>query len=425
MSVALAVHVQEMTDPTGLAVFEVDDDQVEYALSLTRGRGSITASASASTMRVNFLATQSATNYLSGVEVGGTISLWHIDAADRAKRSARFKGRITDIALQHNNSGSRTVIEVQAVGAIAEANARTIGDDPLPEAPAEARFYDVLGRADVDLDGYAQMSHPSPTLVAKESKDASVAKALQEVADSIGAAIFDNPHGEIIMQRYQDRVGLTDFSSHGDWQDVATSWKDTPGDWLGQVKLPLLPTIELPCDSVIFEPVWRQFSGGVGNHYTVKYWDGHHTIVDDASVAKYGRRKVEIETDLLDLADVVDRATDLVRVHRSPDWTLDSVAVRLDALDVQTFDDLTQNEVIGRRIRLTDLPMPAPFSSVTMYVEGVAESYTPGAWTMTLALSPLNWSADLLPWGEATGSWEDALAVWDLAHSNQSLFGGP
>lgn len=425
MSVALAVEIQDMTDESGLAVFEADDEQVEYALSLQRGRSSITDSAKSSTMRVNFLATQSATNYLGGVEIGGNITLWHIDSMDRSKRSARFMGRVTDIALQHNTSGTETVIEVQAVGAIAEANARTVGTDPFVEAPAEARFYDVLSRADVDLDGYVQISDPSPMMYAKEGRDETVTQALQAIADSIGAAVFDNAHGEIVMQSYRDRVGLIEFADHGDWQDVSTNWIDTGGTWQGTWQSETLPTLELPCDTVIFEPVWRQFSGGIGNEFTVKYWDGQHTIWDDQSIAKYGRRKVEVDTDLLEYDDAVQRATDLLRIHKGPAWTLDSVQVRLDLLDPKTFEDLTRNEIIGRRVRLTDLPTPAPFTSVTMFVEGISESYAPGAWTMTLALSPIHWSADALPWASANGEWQNAQAVWDTANSFESLFGGP
>ena len=425
MSVALAIEVQDMQDAWGVGVLEVDDEQVEYSMTLSRGRGSVTDSASASSLRVNFLADQSATNHLGGVEVGGHITLWHIDSLDRSKRSARFTGRVTDIALQHNTSGSRTVIEVQAVGAIAEANARTIGDDPLPEAPAEARFYDVLGRADVDLDGYAQMSDPSPTLVARESSNESVTDALQRIADSIGAAIFDNTDGEIVMQRYQDRIGIIDADNHGDWQDVSTSWAATLGTWQGYYTTEVLPTIELPCDSVVFEPTWRQFSGGIANRYTVKYWDGDYTLRDAQSIAKFGLRGIEVETDLLEYSDVQARAVDLMRIHSGPAWTLDSVQVRLDMLDSKTFEDLTRYEIIGRRVRLTDLPTPAPHTSVTMYVEGVAESYAPGAWVMTLALSPLHWSAENLPWGYASGDWQDALVMWDAALSNEALFGGP
>ena len=411
----LAVTTQEGVDEvTGAVMFEVDDNNVVYNIALTRGRSSITDRFRASTLMMSVLLNTAQHNWLQGIEIGGQLQV-KIIYDDRTLQSTRFTGRVTDLTLTHPDGDQSALLEIDAVGAYAEMNTQRTGDDFMYENSADGRFLELC--ADAGVEGQINLDPDSPMLYGKENRNGSVSNAMEAIAESIGATVFDNQQGQLVLQRYYDRLGLMIRESHENWEDNPQSWAETPGTWLGKPKDITLPTIVLPAKSIQYEPRWKQFSGAIANSFTIKYWLGQVGVADPDSIGKYGLREVEVDTDLLEMDDAIVRTGQLYNGFNEPQWTMSQCSVILGELDSDLFHELTRYELIGRRVMITGLPQPAPYTSVTMFVEGVQEVYTPRGWVWTLSLSPRVWSTPGVRWFEPGPdyTWEKATLAWDEA----------
>jgi len=410
-------------DRIGGAVIAVDDTEVQYAISVQRGRATFTDQGAASTMRLNLLlGPPQDADYLRGSTVGNTITLSMYDAASVGH--GRFRGQITDIELAHPQDQPARAL-ITAVGALAQLNGRAVGYTDFPEQDVRARIIDVGARVGVPVQ--VNTTGPAPTLAVYDAQDQRASTVMQEAASSVGGMLFDTPDGEVVFQQHADRANLQGaMQSHGLWQENPQSWKVTPGTWLGYATGGVAPTLTLPCETVIYEPTWRQFSGALANDIRIEYAGGAVKVTDSESQAAYGQRSVALQTSLAHKDDALDRAADVSRAFGTPRYMMDQVQIIMDRLPADVFDDLTQHEIIGRRVMVTDLPQPAPATSFIGICEGVTEDYAPGRWTMTLALTPQQFSYAMLAWEEpdpsirwmdATCSWEEAIRIDDLTRS--------
>ena len=418
MGVVISLHLW-IEDATGVSI-QADDETVEYAVQLQRGRGSFTDNATASTLRVNILlGPPQDPDPFRGITAGAMIGVHLADAA--GWMCPRFTGRVTDITLNHPQEGPARA-EVTAIGAVADIASRGVGFDEFPEQRADQRVRDAATRAGVPVLIQDRVDAPDWTLTRREAKNESCQQVMEDAARSVGACIFDTTDGTVVFQDYQARS--SGLASAARWDDMTHAWDTDTATWDEVViKGTAQPPLLLPCDSVAYEPSWTQAVGTMANDVTVKHATGEVDVSDSESTARYGRRSLDVTTDLADPGDAVTRAGDLARAFGVPRWMLGNVEVVMNNLPPDILEDLTTNEIIGRRVRVTDLPQPAPASSFYGICEGITETYTPGRWTATLALTPQEMSYSVLTWEDtpptylwenARPSWQDAIELADL-----------
>jgi hypothetical protein len=281
--------------------------------------------------------------------------------------------------------------DVIALDPIAEL--RTVGDAPWPEESAQERASRITS-----LTVLPWTIDPAPQIVAARDVDAQPAAALlDDLASwvSVSGGVYFDP---VTLRAYW----LTDESRNSRDADlVLTSSQITDGARL----------VETVTDVV--------------NDFTVIYRDSQqasdrpeHTASNPSSVERDGRRHGSRDTGLVDEADAVALAQELVTRygHSGPRFVdVEVIPSRITRSDLETLLGLGPRA----RLRFTELPDPST-PSWSGYLEGCRLEIPdpdPDTWRITLTLSPVAWSGPLLAWSDVTPArpWSKALDSWSAA----------
>jgi hypothetical protein len=380
---------------------EVDPCDVVNIARITHGRADSTAGPTASSAYVQFLIP--ATEGMPAWTVGDPITI-------NADGVVRFTGTITDTELSAHipyNGVEHGVFDVQAIGNVATLGFREIGDVPWPVELVADRATHILNPTGVP---YRVEGAPSIRVTTRDVDRQPALTLITELAQDVGAAVFDTPDGVVVFQHYAARAQSWHFTR---WMDVppAVVWSAAAGHWADwnatATTSPNAPVpIRLDMCAVGWEPVWRETSGAVINDVTLYYGptpadggtrDGWH-LMDTDSVTLHGRRHFGAETQLADLDGAMERAGMILDLHSEPRWGMAEILVYVD--DLPPAEQTTMLGLLcGARVQLTDMPQPAPEYSPVRIVEGWTHTLTPTRSDLVLQVSDPLHSYAGITWG--------------------------
>jgi len=294
----------------------------------------------------------------------------------------RFRGRITDLSL---NDPELTLIATGPLANLKRDSVSTAGWTVLPWSQAVVRLLDACGvtHSVVAPAGWDPDVHPPP------EAEVAVNGYLKELADAVGAAVFDEPDGRVAVQA---------IGSRGSTGAAIT-----------------LNPAEVP-----YSPTWTQ-DETIQNRVTVIYGpnrESSKTSSDPASVARYGPHRHEISTTLVNEADAERRA--LERLVRSawPRWAIQPV---------RTLVPSPAPYRVGRRVTVSTLPTTAPYEYWAPVIEGWADLIDGPDWVMEFYLSDPLASGFTARWVDADddvtwASMGDAMQ-WQDVNSREDIGG--
>jgi hypothetical protein len=283
-----------------------------------------------------------------------------LDAAGPAGRFPLFRGVVTDAEIDD------PTLSIEAAGYLASASRVELNLSTWVAERWSARCERILGSApfgysiepDPDFDPVLEVAtNPgTQTILAGTYADS--------LAVAVGAAIVDSADGKIVLQALGSRRSRP-HTMH-----------------------------ELDPAKVAYAPKWAQ-PLDVVNWVTVQFGQDQSQAMlvrfDGASQGRYGRRATELETTRIrSTADAETRAVQALARGAYPCWTMPGL-VYLEPLPGLT---------VGDRVRVTDLPASAPWSSWAPVVEGWTHRIAGSEWTLDLTLSDPTLSGLAIAWVE-------------------------
>lgn len=395
---------------------------------VTHGRDRVTDGPEPSTADLALLV---ASPTLPGWSAGNSLTIAH-------DTGPLFSGRITDLTMVHVDTRERglcALITLTAVGPTAALGVRVVGDEPWPAESGAVRANRILALADVP---YTIDGDVDPIIVPRDVDAQPALGLLEELAVSTGAAVFDTPDGQVVYQAVSGRARpiirfrWQDFDPAMRWSDFdpAFTWAGAPpsfADWISpDSELP----VELPADTVEWEPAWNLTEAEVINHARVGYGvpaDGteqaYVDLADPQSQSDHGTRYRYVGTQLAEQAAANDRVTHIITTQARPRWALPAVVVILDL--IRDTNPALYTAVLGLlcgdHVTIHGLPQPAPAGDWPAICEGWTYQYwkTRGGTEherMTLAVSDVLASLAVMTWNDypALFTWADhkAYLTW-------------
>jgi hypothetical protein len=228
----------------------------------------------------------------------------------------RFTGRITDLEAAADTVNLRT--QVTAIGTSGEAASFQVGSAALPAQSETARVNALVAQAPYTV----VVDAGTVGLVARDPNRTGLLDALQEVAESTGARVFEDGLGRIVYLGIEARKAET-----------------------------LAAT--LTAFDLIAPAEWAQHVAALINHLTVFYGpppvgtapQASVTAQDNPSQAAFGRQHADLSTAIATLDDAAIYAVAVLAHWSLPWWDAPQVSVRADVLDVDTWVDVMNAEL--------------------------------------------------------------------------------
>lgn len=361
----------------------LDLSEIEYDVTVTHGRADVTSQAEASSARVI---------------LRGSIAT-DIEIADEIRISAyggqaRFRGTVTDLSLDHLPSPTPVpVMTVTAIGFLAKLGLLTTGEDAyLKESPRD-RVDEVMSDA-----GLVYLNAADDVLELASNNDPQIQPKLsylQTLAAWSGGTYFDDFQGRIVFEDYGNR-GIA--GNPGIWENLIEEWDfyDEPWD--------SFPTnnaaVTIPGSAIAFTPVWSKNLTSVVNDIEIEYGNNNlYELTDTTSIAAYGKRQYDLQTELFGLTDAQERAQQILAAQAQPLWSLGQVSILVGELTTLQRDRALAL-LSGVRVIIDGLPPSSPYTQFQGIVEGWSENYTPGRHILTLSLSDPRFSYQAVTWGD-------------------------
>lgn len=359
----------------------LDLADVEYQVNITHGRNDISSQPEASTAVIALRG-----NTGPSIELGAAVDITAWD-------TARFTGEVSDLSITHLSTIPPTAVTtITCIGNLSNLGGRLTGASGYAKQTVYERVEEILTDSG---ENYVNGGTSDLELFAADNGATTCLDALQSLAEWSGATYFDTPKGRVAFESYGDR-GITAFM--GTWAPLNEPWSFYEQTWDS------FPTsqagISLPGGGIIFTPTWTKNQFSIVNDVTVSHGDpaSQHTSTDDASIALYGRRALNLTTGLDKAADATTRASEILLAQAYPLWNLGNISIYVDQL-TETDRNLVLELISGSAVIVNDLPEPAPFSQFLGIVEGWSESYTPGQHILTLSISDPRYSFQTVTWG--------------------------
>lgn len=332
--------------------------------TIRHGRGAIYDEPTASTC--NLVLLDPPRSFVHDLGVGADLAIDWTDEASTPHIHPRFRGRITDLSLA---DPELSVIATGRLASLKRESVSTAGWTPLPWSAAVARLLDAC-----EVGAY-RVTPPAgwdPVVEPPPEAEIAVNGYLAELGNAVGAAIYDDPDGTIVVE--------------------AIGAREAPG----RVVLPL------DAANVRYSPTWVQ-DMTITNRVTVIYGPNRETSAtesDAESVGRYGPRRLEITTTLSSEADARKRAADRLGRSAWPRWQLQPIQMIRATIAPFT---------IGHRVSVAPLPPTAPYSSYRPVLEGWVDVIDRSSWSMELWCSDPLASGFLARWIDAgdTTKWVD------------------
>lgn len=383
---------------------------VEYNVVIYHGRNDVTEAPQPSNAQITLICTG---DYSIPVNLGDTVNI-------KAYTVDRFTGRVTDLTVNHATIGANptpyTSVTITAMGNLARLGNYYTGDAGYAAENLDVRATSILASTPLT---YTVEAEPDVALIAYTAGLQSVYDLLSQLCEWTGATMYDKPDGSVYFESYTRR-GYT--FSDATWDELTGAWSSYSGTWNDQIATSTSAPapVTLPSGAVVWEPRWTATTNTVLNDVTIAYGssDPQDTLqlTDAGSITTFGKRAIELVTDLDTLDDATRRAQLVLTAQSQQRWQLSTVEVVMEKLTAgQRTAVLALTS--GDRVLVTDLPQPAPYSQFIGVVEGWGETYTPGTHRLSLSLSDPRYSYAVVSWGEAppTAVWANVPAANDWA----------
>jgi len=367
----------------------LDLSGVEYAVSVYHGRNDVAS-----------IPTPSSAAFTT---IGSTIVAAIGDSLNiETYGSDRFTGRVTDISIEHlsTTSGAPMArIQYLAIGNLSDLGLYNVGAAGYVEETLADRVNAIFTET-----GLAYTANTDPYYILNPvavNNGTSALQLLNDLGVQVGGTMYDTPTGDIVWESYTRR-GYT--YNPANWAALTSPWSDYGYTWDDvYIAASAAPTpVTLPCDGVVWEPIWRNNNQTILNHVTVTYDVTNPQLTVDyddvASQTKYGLRSYTLNTQLADATDAYDRATAIITAQSVPRYDLSNIQIRVDLLN-PTLQAQVLGLLMGSRVQLNNLPQPSPSTDYLGIVEGWGEQYVNNTHTLTLSLSDPRYSYAMATWG--------------------------
>lgn len=332
-----------------------------------------------------------------------------------------FGGNITDIMQQLRNAGSTTYVtstSITALGALARLP-KALTEGVLTKDLDGVQIATVL--ADLLLNNWNEVSpaltwdtyDPTITwanaenaglgtidagdyeLAARSSNETDMFSLVSALATSGLGYIYEDATGRI---NYADATHRQDYLTANGYEVLSANQAIAAG---------LKTTTQ---------------AQNVRNIVSVKWKSGTESATDDTSVATYGKLSQTIQTTLEHAVDAASQADRYLALRAYPRAIFGAITYPLSSPEIDDTDrDNLINIFMGQPIHIDDLPsnMGSVFEG---FVEGWTWSVTYGNATLTINLSPTEFSLVTLRWNQVSASetwatlsptltWEEATGV--------------
>lgn len=311
----------------------------------------------------------------------------------------RFSGRITDVAMGWDDAGEDTpnagIVQVTAVGTLADLGRRVVGAEPFPAEPDGARVARVASLADMALDGL--YSDPGTVQIRPRDVDSQPAlDVMRGAAASAGGMVWQTRTGDVRYADADHRRGIQ-------------------------------PSLDLDACDLLVTPTWTRNLDGLTNDVSIGYGvevDGgeeggqpRYVGTNPTSMATWGRYAFTTATELEALADATAMGLLLLTRNSRPVWILSALPIAVEDLTTAETQALLALD-LHSLVTVTGLPrIGAAPVTLSGWVEGWAERLTYGGHELALVLSDYCRTSPPLQWDEldTTLTWDQAPGTWDGA----------
>lgn len=227
--------------------------------------------------------------------------------------------------------------------------------------------------SDIDTPGLYNLYPTTP-------EDVEALGYVQQVAISGFGAVYENTDGTV---GYEDQDRRADYyAANG--------------------------AVQLTGDEVLVDGLTVSKSrSNIFNDLTVSYGDPSASVnaVDKNSISQYGKITSSVGTFINDFAGASSYATRQILLHSTPEPVLQGVTI---ALENPNIDDTLRDKLIktffGMPVQIDDIPTLMLDQSFIGYIEGWTWNITEYTARLTLSVSDLAYSADLIAWNEVSVS---------------------
>jgi hypothetical protein len=314
-----------------------------------------------------------------------------------------FGGNITDVNQQLRNAGSTTYVtstSVTALGALARlpkaltdgvltkdldgVQIATILSDLLlnnwNEVPAALTWADyppTTTWANAENSGLGEIDEGDYELANRSSNETDMYSLVSALATSGLGYLYEDPQGRI---NYASATHRQDYLSANGYEVLSANQAIAAG----------LRTVTQ--------------AQNVRNVISVVWKSGTQSATEATSVATYGKLSQTVQTTLEHAADATSQAARYLSLRAYPRAMFGAITYPLSSPEIDDTDrDNLINIFMGQPIHIDDLPsnMGSVFEG---FVEGWNWSVTYGNATLTINLSPTEFSLVTLRWNQVSGS---------------------
>jgi hypothetical protein len=340
--------------------------------------------------------------------------------ADLRRQMLAFAGRITDLEIVGAQNGS-SQWRATCADVTADMANDAIGDDPWQQERIDVRVPRIQSLSSVDFttDIDSGIAHRVMSYIDVDSQP--TIGLITDMANSsggivwaafttergfylwiedpenrvaLGALMFDANIGRVVIDWNRYHPGGSAIVSACDIPRDAPSFVQNVSDVITRVDLTWLEQT-MGEDGVTPEPTERY----------VHVWDS------DAE-ALYGVRALSMSTQLVNSTAATDVATQALMRQSDLRWRMLNIEwdtgtrVLTDADRTYLLRILDGVTRIGLPVTITDLPAWTPdYPAVNAYLEGGTYTYTDGAWTVDLNLSPSHTIGASATWAQLPVAW--------------------
>jgi hypothetical protein len=211
----------------------------------------------------------------------------------------RFRGTVTDLTLDHLSTTPATpVVTVTAIGFLAKLGLLTTGEDAYSKEVVRDRVDRVMADA-----GLSYLNAADNDLELKSNNEPARSNpkstTYRQLAEWSGGTFFDDCRGRVIFEDYGER-GIA--GNPGIWENAPEPFSFYTQAWDAFPANNAAP--QLPASAIAWTPQWRKDLQTVINDIEVEYGnESLYELVDNGSIAAYGRRQYDLKTELFGLTD--------------------------------------------------------------------------------------------------------------------------
>jgi hypothetical protein len=339
-------------------------------------------------------------------------------ATGALRQGSVFAGRVTDMRSRYDLDLGGTLVDVTAQTHLAELDNRYVGDVPWLSEPLSSRFGKIVAASGQTIEYTIDSSVASVPITWRDVDSRPAGDLLHQLAQSVGGALWsaasDTGGAFIWLEDINQRPATRSL------QNVGGVVVIVPIDLTGNPRI-----IDVDACDVLLEPLeWTQTTEDDSTRVVVTWQEQtldtegnpdptsrDYMVTNLDAEAKFGRRRVQISTELAAQSDAAFVAESVLARLTTPGWRLSGLTWDVAATDTLNADTLDRIMTIldgttrlGLGIKLTNVPdwaPPATGSDVYLFVEGGTFVNLDGAWELELLTS------SAISQGEGTVRWDD------------------